>query len=66
MMRLVATDFGARQPPLKLGMTVDGLDGYLQSTLSRSSLPALKCGTYLAGTATLLPVFGLRPVRGGL
>ncbi len=32
---------------------------------SRSSLPALKCGTYFAGTCTLSPDLGLRPVRGG-
>ncbi|RFC31743.1 MAG: hypothetical protein DID92_2727745754 [Candidatus Nitrotoga sp. SPKER] len=43
-----------------------GFDGHLQSILSLSSFPALKCGTYLAGTNTLLPVFGLRPVRNGL
>ncbi len=34
--------------------------------LSLSSLPALKCGMYLAGTFTGPPVFGLRPVRDGL
>ena len=30
---------------------------------SRSSLPALKCGTALPGTATSSPVRGLRPIR---
>ena len=38
---------------------------FLKSTRSRNSLPALKCGTYFAGTCTLSPDFGLRPVRGG-
>jgi len=33
-------------------------------TRARSSLPALKCGTYFAGTCTILPDFGLRPVLG--
>src|SRR5690606_19742893 len=37
-----------------------------KSTRSRSSLPALKCGTCLAGTLTFSPDFGLRPTRGGL
>ncbi len=37
----------------------------LKSTRSRSSLPALKCGTCFSGTCTLSPDFGLRPVRGG-
>jgi len=37
----------------------------LPPTLSRSSLPALKCGTYLADTMTVAPVLGLRPFRGG-
>src|SRR6185369_8679935 len=32
-------------------------------TESRSSLEGLKKGTRLAGTSTLAPVFGLRPVR---
>jgi hypothetical protein len=36
-----------------------------ESTRSRSSLPALKCGTYFSGTWTFSPDFGLRPVRGG-
>ena len=35
------------------------------STRSRSSLPALKCGTYFSGTLTLSPDFGFLPVRGG-
>src|SRR5205085_10162682 len=30
-------------------------------TISRSSLPALKNGTRFAGTATVVPVLGLRP-----
>src|SRR6266481_1212645 len=34
-------------------------------TRSRNSLPALKCGTYLAGNFTCAPVLGLRPWRGG-
>jgi len=34
-------------------------------TRSRNSLPGLKCGTYLPGSATDSPVFGLRPMRGG-
>ncbi len=33
------------------------------SIRSRISFPGLKCGTYFAGTATLAPVFGLRPLR---
>ena len=37
----------------------------LKSTRSRSSLPALKCGTCFSGTCTLSPDLGLRPVRGG-
>src|SRR5690606_39658014 len=32
---------------------------------SRSSLPLLKKGTALAGTSTVSPVRGLRPVRAG-
>ncbi len=36
----------------------------LDSTLSRSPLPAVKRGTLFAGTGTVSPVFGLRPVRG--
>lgn len=32
---------------------------------SRSSFPALKCGTYFPGTETFSPVFGFRPMRGG-
>ena len=35
------------------------------STRSRSSLPALKCGTHFSGTLTRSPDFGFRPVRGG-
>ncbi|CFW34381.1 Uncharacterised protein [Bordetella pertussis] len=35
-----------------------------RSTHSRSSLPALKCGTCLPGTSTCSPDFGLRPIRG--
>src|SRR5207344_1405262 len=31
---------------------------------SLSSLPGLKYGTFLGGTSTLSPVFGLRPLRG--
>src|SRR4051812_8185680 len=34
-------------------------------TLSRRSLPGLKCGTYLPESATASPVFVLRPCRGG-
>src|SRR5262245_14125947 len=34
-------------------------------TRSRRSLPGLKCGTYLPDSATVSPVFGLRPWRGG-
>ena len=34
-------------------------------TRSLSSLPGLKCGTYLEPTFTLSPVLGLRPTRGG-
>ena len=34
-------------------------------TRSRSSLPGLKCGTYLPLSSTESPVFGLRPTRGG-
>lgn len=34
-------------------------------TRSRSSLPGLKCGTYLADTMTATPVLGLRPLRKG-
>src|SRR4029078_9364325 len=34
-------------------------------TRSRNSLPGLKCGTCLPGSATAEPVFGLRPMRGG-
>ena len=37
----------------------------LALTLSRRSLPGLKCGTYLPDNATASPVFGLRPIRGG-
>ena len=39
--------------------------GYWERRLisSRSSLPGLKCGIFLAGTTTPAPVFGLRPVR---
>ena len=33
------------------------------STRSRISLPGWKCGTYFAVTATVSPLFGLRPVR---
>src|SRR5690606_41618296 len=39
--------------------------GTTSLTFSRSSLPALKCGTCLPGRATDSPVFGLRPMRGG-
>ena len=39
--------------------------GFCSQTRSLNSLPALKCGTYLAGTFTLSPVLGLRPWRGG-
>src|SRR5690606_2052819 len=35
-----------------------------RSTRSRSSLPALKCGTCLPGTITCSPDLGLRPMRG--
>ena len=34
-------------------------------TRSRRSLPGLKCGTYLPASATVSPVLGLRPWRGG-
>ncbi len=37
-----------------------------RSTDSRSSLPALKWGAHFSGTGTLSPVFGLRPILGGL
>ncbi len=40
-------------------------DFQFTSTRSRNSLPALKCGTYLAGIMTIAPDFGLRPLRGG-
>ncbi|KJU87446.1 hypothetical protein MBAV_000360 [Candidatus Magnetobacterium bavaricum] len=33
---------------------------------SRSSLPILKCRTFLAGTSTISPVLGLRALRGPL
>jgi hypothetical protein len=36
------------------------------STRPRNSFPALKWGTRFAGTFTRSPVFGLRPIRGGL
>src|SRR5438874_10332844 len=38
--------------------------GYCLSTISRSSFPALKNGTRLAGICTVSPVLGLRPSRG--
>jgi len=38
---------------------------YFWSTLSRNSLPALKCGTNFSGTCTRSPDFGLRPTRAG-
>src|SRR3546814_855502 len=34
-------------------------------TRSRNSLPGLKCGTCLPGSATDSPVLGLRPIRAG-
>src|SRR5690349_11658550 len=34
-------------------------------TRSRRSLPGLKCGTFLPESATVSPVLGLRPCRGG-
>ncbi len=40
-------------------------DIQVTSTRSRKFLPALKCGTYLAGIMTVAPDFGLRPLRGG-
>jgi len=36
----------------------------LSLTLSRNSLPGLKCGTYLPSSFTVSPVLGLRPTRG--
>ena len=44
---------------------LSGPGAYGVSTRSRSSLPALKCGTNFPGTETLLPDFGFLPVRGG-
>ena len=43
----------------------EGALAWAESTRSRSSLPALKCGTYFSGTCTFSPDLGLRPVRGG-
>ena len=46
-------------------VAVVGTEAQTMSARSRSSLPGLKCGTYLAGTKTTVPVFGLRPLRAG-
>jgi hypothetical protein len=51
-------------PAIRHALTTQ-IDSSEPSTRSRSSLPALKCGTHFSGTSTLSPDFGLRPTRGG-
>src|SRR5580765_8528561 len=47
-------------------MASGGVSAVVGAPLIRSfsSLPGLKYGTFLGGTSTLSPVFGLRPLRG--
>lgn len=42
------------------------VDSFSPLTRSRSSSPALKCGTHFSGTGTFSPGFGFLPTRGGL
>src|SRR5438093_12696669 len=53
-------DLGSARRVVGLGLWFRHQGSYLL-TISLSSLPALKKGTRLAGTATVAPVFGLRP-----
>ncbi len=47
-------------------MTPDRVGHFLDSTLSHSSLPAVKRGTRFAGAGTVSGVFDWRPFLGGL
>ena len=54
-----------RMPCWNAFAAVAGMSSSSSFTRSRRSLPGLKCGTYLPASATVSPVLGLRPWRGG-
>lgn len=51
-------------PAIRHSLTIQ-ITSSEQSTRSRNSFPALKCGTHFSGTSTFSPDFGFRPTRGG-